>query len=141
MSELVDTPEAVSRFLDILSTCRQPAPTLYVDLEGVRLSRHGTISLVQILVPETGIVYLIDVLTLGAKAFSTSSSSTHTTLKTIFESTSITKYFFDVRNDSDALFSLYGVALAGGAGHSAAGACDPEQTEEDAGRTCELHQV
>lgn len=34
-------------------------------------------------------------------------------MKTIFESASIPKVFFDVRNDSDALFSNYGICLAG----------------------------
>jgi len=34
-------------------------------------------------------------------------------LKQILESSTVTKYFFDVRNDSDALFSLYSITLAG----------------------------
>ncbi len=41
------------------------------------------------------------------------SAATAVTFKTILESPSITKVFFDVRNDSDALFSHYGIRLAG----------------------------
>lgn len=111
MTELIDTPAGVTRVLDKLSLYLPTSPC-YVDLEGIRLSRDGTISLVQIFVQEEGVVYLIDIFTLGAKAFTTP-GSTGTTLKSILESPSATKYFFDVRNDSDALFSLYGIKLAG----------------------------
>ena len=38
---------------------------------------------------------------------------TNITFKSILESPAITKVFFDVRNDSDALYSHYGICLAG----------------------------
>ena len=42
-----------------------------------------------------------------------STSMTNITFKSILESSTITKVFFDVRNDSDALYSHYGICLAG----------------------------
>lgn len=55
---------------------------------------------------------MIDIHTLGAKAFLTAGASGQT-LKGDLESESIPKAFFDARNDSDALFSHLGINLAG----------------------------
>ncbi|KAK0752942.1 ribonuclease H-like domain-containing protein, partial [Schizothecium vesticola] len=93
-----------------------PAPSqphLYLDLEGINLSRHGTISLLTLYVPPLRHAYLIDVHTLGALAFSTPCSLTGTTLGTLLASPTPTKVLFDLRNDSDALFARYGVRLRG----------------------------
>ncbi|RYN16026.1 hypothetical protein AA0117_g13401 [Alternaria alternata] len=54
--------------------------------------------------------YLIDVYTLGAQTFTTAGTD-GPTLKDILEDPDIPKVFFDVRNDSDALFAHYGIAL------------------------------
>ncbi|KAF2475949.1 uncharacterized protein BDR25DRAFT_300827 [Lindgomyces ingoldianus] len=42
-----------------------------------------------------------------------SKSWTHNSLKDILESADIPKVFFDIRNDSDALYSLYGISVNG----------------------------
>lgn len=55
--------------------------------------------------------YLIDVHTLQHDAFTTANGS-GTTLKGVLESSEVPKGFFDIRNDSDALFSLFGVRVA-----------------------------
>jgi exonuclease 3'-5' domain-containing protein 1 len=55
---------------------------------------------------------LVDIYTLGDKAFPTIGAGGRT-LKGILESDSIPKVFFDVRNDSDALFSHFQIRLAG----------------------------
>lgn len=60
----------------------------------------------------TGRVCLIDVHTLGAEVFETAGTKGKT-LKNILEDEHIPKVFFDVRNDSDALFAHFGVALQG----------------------------
>ena len=86
--------------------------TLYVDLEGYKLSRHGTISLITIMLYPEKTVRLIDVVALESQAFSVA-SSTGKTLKSIFEDASIAKRIWDVRNDADALWALYHVGLAG----------------------------
>lgn len=89
-----------------------------IDLEGYHLSRQGTISLIQIFIPSINIVYLIHIATLGKEAFTTPAStgsvdSEAATLKAFLESTDLTKLFWDCRSDSDALYHLYGVKLAG----------------------------
>lgn len=56
--------------------------------------------------------YLVDVHKLNAAAFVTA-DPVGTTLKAVLESAAITKVFFDVRNDSDALFAPYGIDLKG----------------------------
>ncbi|KXJ87121.1 exonuclease [Microdochium bolleyi] len=104
---------------------RRTSPCISVDLEGVRMSRHGTVSLVTIFDHVLKQTYLVDIHTLQGSAFTTSlplpdtssavstSPATPWTLKAILESPTITKLFFDVRHDSDALYSHFGIRLAG----------------------------
>lgn len=108
---MIDTLSALKTFLSGLPSDVQQ-PSLYVDLEGNDLSRNGTLSLVTILVEPQHTVHLIDIKTLGNMAFSTSDTDSKT-LQQVLESPDITKVFFDIRNDSDALFSLYGVHVQG----------------------------
>ncbi|EFQ30361.1 3'-5' exonuclease [Colletotrichum graminicola] len=55
----------------------------------------------------------IDVRTLGHKAFRTPGYKSNQALQSVLESPKITKVFFDVRNDSDALFAHFGIKLDG----------------------------
>ncbi|UKZ68917.1 uncharacterized protein TrAtP1_009935 [Trichoderma atroviride] len=87
-SVLVDTPSALSALIDSLKGLPREPPSIYIDLEGVNLSRHGTISILQLYIHPTNKVYLID-------------------------SKSTPKVFFDVRNDSDSLYSHFQIKLAG----------------------------
>ena len=117
-SSLIDTPLKIANLLDAihnLTTSPHTIPSLYLAAEGTRLSRHGTLAILQLFVPSLSHVYLIDVLVLGSLAFSTPSSSKGPTftLQAVLESTNTLKVFFDVRNDSDALFSLHGIQLGG----------------------------
>jgi exonuclease 3'-5' domain-containing protein 1 len=109
---LIDTPAAIASLVDSLSDLPNRPPSIYIDLEGINLSRHGTISILQLHVLPADKTYLIDVHTLGQEAFS-SSATNGQTLKTVLESETVTKAFFDIRNDSDALFSLFGIKVAG----------------------------
>jgi exonuclease 3'-5' domain-containing protein 1 len=109
---LVDTCTAVADLIDAMDNLPTSPPSLYMDLEGVYLSRLGSISILQVHVSPENRTYLIDIHTLGDKAFSTAGASGQT-LKGILESDSIPKIFFDVRNDSDALFSHFRISLAG----------------------------
>lgn len=68
-------------------------PSLYNDLEGIKLSRHGFISIVTLYVLPTATVYLIDVHVLGIAAFFTTGKSKQT-LQAILESEKIPKVFF-----------------------------------------------
>lgn len=115
--DIINTTKQIGDLVDRLVFYHaQPfstSPAIYIDLEGVDLCREGTISILTLLV-NTGVpkVYLIDVHVLGAQAFNTTGVEKKT-LKDIFQDESIPKVFFDVRNDSDALFAHFGVALQG----------------------------
>ncbi|KAL6909140.1 ribonuclease H-like domain-containing protein [Trichoderma evansii] len=109
---LIDTVPGVAEVVDSLEGLPVEPPSIYIDLEGVNLSRIGTISILQVYIHTTKQVYLIDVLTLRDKCFSTCGESGRT-LKDIFESSTIPKVFFDVRNDSDALYHHFQINLAG----------------------------
>lgn len=112
LTVMIDTAEGVASFVDELFAIETSALTLFVDIEGVDLSRLGSISLIQILARGVEKVFLVDVHTLGKRAFS-SPGSNGWTLRAVFESDVISKYFFDVRNDSDALFSLFDIHVDG----------------------------
>src|SRR5436305_897650 len=67
----VNTCSAIADLVDSLVDLPANPPSLYFDLEGVNLSRQGTISILQLLVFPQKRIYLIDIHTLGSKAFST----------------------------------------------------------------------
>lgn len=110
--ELIDTVEAIPAVVQNLIDQPTTPPSIYIDLEGVKLSREGSISILQIHVAPQNKSYLIDIHVLGSKAFDTSDNMDHS-LRSVLESDSIPKVFFDVRNDSDALFSHFQICLAG----------------------------
>ncbi|KAL8870165.1 MAG: hypothetical protein Q9174_003726 [Haloplaca sp. 1 TL-2023] len=110
--EFVDTLEKVATLVDNLASLPTSTPSLYLDLEGVNLSRHGSVSILQIYAQPVNRVYLVDVHTLQDQAFSTPGKDNSATLKSILESATIPKVFFDVRNDSDALFGHFTIRLS-----------------------------
>ncbi|KAG4427040.1 hypothetical protein IFR05_017477, partial [Cadophora sp. M221] len=110
--ELIGTAGAIPAVIKNLIDQPTTPPSLYIDLEGVNLSRQGSISILQIHVAPQKKTYLIDIHTLGSKAFDTTGELDHT-LRSVLQSESIPKVFFDVRNDSDALFSHFKISLAG----------------------------
>lgn len=109
--ELVDTVELVQQLVEEIAS-RETKPLIFVDLEGVNLSRDGSVAIMQVLVPPSPTVYLIDVHVLEEKAFETGTRN-DVTWKEILESDSYAKVFFDVRNDSDALYYHYKISLRG----------------------------
>jgi len=115
----VDTLDAVQDMLRQIEEAREQldatkinphTPLLYVDVEGCDLCRHGTISLIQIHIPTIQMTFILDVFVLGADIFTTSIDPS-ITLKSILESREIIKCFFDVRNDSDALYNIYHISM------------------------------
>lgn len=110
--QMIDSTLALEAFMDHLPDCNDSIPSLYVDLEGNNLSREGTLSLITVLVEPRHTVHLIDVTGLGNAAFTTEGSGGRT-MKQILESQEVRKVFFDIRNDSDALFSLHGIRVQG----------------------------
>ncbi|KAH8774332.1 hypothetical protein F5883DRAFT_659019 [Diaporthe sp. PMI_573] len=114
---IVDSKPKLVSLLDKLSVVRPPTtpihpPDLYCDIEGQNLGRRGTISILSLFLYPDNTAYLIDVHTLQHDAFTTTNEN-GTTLKGVLESSTIPKGFFDIRNDSDALFSLFGIKVAG----------------------------
>jgi exonuclease 3'-5' domain-containing protein 1 len=108
----INTHIALSDLVDTVIDLPTNPPSLYIDLEGVELSRHGTISILQLFASTLNCAYLIDIHTLRDEAFSTAGTKGHN-LKWILESEAIPKVFFAVRNDSDALFHHFQISLAG----------------------------
>jgi exonuclease 3'-5' domain-containing protein 1 len=108
----IDSVAEVGTLVEKLSSTPSQVAELYLDLEGDNLSRHGSISLLTLHDRRDSITYLVDVTKLGREAFSTESPNGWT-LRSILESPVIVKIFFDVRNDSNALFFLFDVKLAG----------------------------
>ncbi|KAH8669141.1 ribonuclease H-like domain-containing protein [Xylariales sp. PMI_506] len=109
---LADTTSAIVDMVKVIQSGTASGQSLFLDLEGVNLCRYGTISIVTIFIEAVNRVYLVDVHALGTMAFNTATDEA-TSLKTILESPSITKVFFDVRNDSDAMHHHFGICLAG----------------------------
>ncbi|KAJ5557340.1 hypothetical protein N7494_001255 [Penicillium frequentans] len=108
--------DSVSLLPSVIDTAvigiRPGVPSLFIDLEGIQLGRHGSISIMSLYIPSKKRVCLIDIYRLGKEAFSTINSDGKS-LKTLLESPDILKVLFDVRHDSDALFGLYGISVDG----------------------------
>ncbi|KAF7882730.1 uncharacterized protein EAF02_006093 [Botrytis sinoallii] len=111
---LTDTPEGIIELIDSLGHSDLPTspPSVYIDLEGINIGRTGSIAILQVHILPNKKTFLVDVHNLREQAFSTPNSS-GLTLKAILESKFIPKVIFDVRNDSDALYSHFGVKLQG----------------------------
>ena len=109
---IIDNINSINPFLDSLEDQPINPPSFYLDIEGIRLGRHGSISILQLYHLPQNHVYLVDIFVLGSKAFDTANRS-GTTFRTVLESANVPKVFFDVRNDSDALHAQFGVKLQG----------------------------
>lgn len=108
---IIDTADLVREMIQDIENSQPNPPFIFVDLEGTDLSRHGSIAIMQVLVPPMRKVHLVDVYTLKELAFQTPSFS-GLTLKEILESPRFPKVFFDIRNDSDALYSLFQIDVS-----------------------------
>jgi exonuclease 3'-5' domain-containing protein 1 len=104
---IVDYKLALSDIIDTLTDLPVTPLLIYVDLKGINLSRHGTISILQLYVLLKDYTYLVDVHQLRHAAFSTTRRHSGKCLKAILEAEDIPKVFFDVRNDLDALFYYF----------------------------------
>lgn len=98
---LVDTVEKCQNAVAKLLEEKQVA----IDIEGVDLSRAGEVCLIQMCGASSPAVYLFDIYTLKDHAFDEGG------LKNLLESEQVTKVFYDVRADNDALYHLHGVEV------------------------------
>jgi len=109
--KVVDTQLSLRSLLDDVTSLSTNPHSLFLDLEGDNLGRHGSIPIISLFVAPRNAVYLVDVHCLVGEAFTITNNNV--SFKTIFESSTIPKVFVDVRNDFDALFNLYQVSLSG----------------------------
>ncbi|KFZ04343.1 hypothetical protein V501_09190, partial [Pseudogymnoascus sp. VKM F-4519 (FW-2642)] len=109
---IIDTPLAIGHLTDTLLDLPTSPPSLYLSISGVSITRHGSISLIQLLVLPTNLTYLIDIHTLRASAFTTAGPRGRT-FQSILEDPAIPKVFFDIRAPSSALHGLFAISLAG----------------------------
>ncbi|KAK4636031.1 hypothetical protein CLAFUW4_01299 [Fulvia fulva] len=103
----------VIRSIEIARVGARDHPILYLDCEGDNMGRRGTLDLVNIFVPRENVVFVINVATLKEQAFSATMDNEALNLKAVLEDESMSKAIFDCRTDSDALFSHFGIKLAG----------------------------
>ncbi|PGH07431.1 hypothetical protein GX51_01730 [Blastomyces parvus] len=111
-SSVVDTTSSLIQLIDSIDGLPTNPPSLYIDLEGIKLCREGSVSILQLFNHPKEHVYLVDIHHLGKAAFTTTGTNGKS-LKSILECPSTPKVFFDVRNDSNALFFLFGIRLQG----------------------------
>jgi exonuclease 3'-5' domain-containing protein 1 len=63
MSDTIDTVDLVHKLIEDIENSQPCPPFIFMDLKGVNLSRHGSIVIMQVLVPPVRQVHLVDVLT------------------------------------------------------------------------------
>ena len=111
----VENANQVRDMVDMVVSLANAA--LYLDAEGISLSRDGTMVFLQMYVDtQTGPhTYVIDVWTLKTDVtFLTSGNNNpDTTFKSILEDPAIPKLFWDCRMDSEALYAQHQISLAG----------------------------
>ncbi|KAG9247658.1 hypothetical protein BJ878DRAFT_402216, partial [Calycina marina] len=109
---IIDSEADLLPLLDSVSNLPVDHPLLYLDLEGINLGRHGSISILSLHIASTKTTFLIDIHSLGRAAFATANNS-GISMKSILESSIVPKVVFDIRNGSDALFSLFQIPVDG----------------------------
>ncbi|MCJ1425239.1 hypothetical protein MMC29_003127 [Sticta canariensis] len=110
--QVTNTTGSVAKLVESILNLPALPPSLYIDLKGISLSRIGSTSILTLYILPSATMYIFDIHKLGASAFSTEGDA-KMSFQAILESNTIPKVFFDVRNDSDALYSHYQVNLAG----------------------------
>ena len=111
-ANLIDNGDSLCALLDSIQPPSPARSLIFIDLEGVDLSHHGSVAVMQILIPPAATVHLLDVHVLGHQAFDTAATN-GLTLRNVLQSQQYAKVFFDVRNDSDALYAHFGIDLRG----------------------------
>lgn len=107
---LVDIYTTLIAFLDSLNNVSTDLPLLYLNLEGNKLSKDGTLTLISTLMLSRNYIYIIDIQIFAEVVFNTTTSSS-AIFKSVLELLDIPKAFFDVRNNSNVLFFYYSIAL------------------------------
>lgn len=99
--------------MDTVQECQVVVAQLFrekevaIDIEGVELGRRGEICIIQMTGASSDKVYVFDICLLKDEAFGEGG------LQKLLEAEEVTKLFFDVRGDCDALHYLFGVNVCG----------------------------
>lgn len=109
--ELVDDHDSLRRLLDSMSSLPTAMPCIYLDVEGRQLGSFGVACLLTLHIRPQATTYVIDIVALGDAAFMTPGCESSWTMQSVLESTAVPKVVFDIRSQSNALFTLFGVRL------------------------------
>ena len=109
VTTFVDTVNGIMQLIDI----GLPAGTslLYVDVQGRKPACQNSISLMTILPAQSNTIYIVDVDNLGDNVFTIPGSGGRT-MRSILESSDVTKVFFSMQN-SRQLYADYRICLQG----------------------------
>jgi exonuclease 3'-5' domain-containing protein 1 len=107
----VETEWQLDLFLRLLPHLEKNVAQLFNDQEGNEMCRYGTMSYVQITFAHINTTFILDCY-LGQKLFD-KTGPTGLSLRHVLEDPDIPKLYFDVRNDSDAVFAFFKVRLQG----------------------------
>ena len=105
--------ENMQKMLTKLAALPPNKPYISFDMEANNLGHSSPLCTIQIRDNLNEHSYLVDLLVLGKKAFTTTSLDGTKTFKDILESPDYQKLIFDVRQDSCTLFANAGVKLQG----------------------------
>ena len=111
---LIDQPAALLPACAAIAAAAAAAPrTLAIDLEGVSLSRHGELCIVQVATGRRAPVWAFDICALGGAAAFAPGAPGAPTLRSLLEDPALRKLFWDCRADCNALAFLHGVRPQG----------------------------
>ncbi|GIK07216.1 hypothetical protein Aspvir_002873 [Aspergillus viridinutans] len=108
--QMIDSIGALEKLLNELDYQSHKPAALFLDVQTINPRQDGPISIISLFVRPIKKVSLIDVLTLGEDAFTTTSLADNS-LKLLLESPAVSKILFDVGNASAALFNHHGIRL------------------------------
>ena len=106
----VNAKSKVVLMLDGIEGQQVDPPTLYLDVQGINIAPHNSISLVVLFNLALDHIYFVDLFLLGAAAFNTPNKS-GTTLRSVLESDKVPKVFFGLTTQRAAFKTHFNIAL------------------------------
>lgn len=110
----IDTPEKLEAFLPLLLELQpstREAPELALDSEGWNLGIDGTLTILQMRIRSKKYAYIFDVLTLEGKKMFETEGAEGQSLKKVLEAKEHIQVWWDIRQDTEALFHHYGILI------------------------------
>ncbi|EAL85441.1 uncharacterized protein AFUA_8G06800 [Aspergillus fumigatus Af293] len=110
--QMIDSIGALEKVLDELDCHSHKHAALFFNVQAINPGEDGSISIISLFVRPIQKLFLIDVLTVGVDAFTTTSLADNS-LKLLLATSAASKILFDVGNASAALFKHHGICLNG----------------------------